>query len=208
EQVILEFGLRKPAFRIVVNTPTTLGSIGMTTGLAPSMTLGCGGYGGNITSDNITPQHLLNIKRLAYEVRSVSRTTELAPTAPAVPSLPEAPEKPASGGLDRGLLARRIETFLATRGIASAPPAEHDGRPHGQPNDTASIQPLQTPSVTPPPQAPAPVEHPVEFVCEDDVRQAVRANQRIVVNDRTIITPAARDLGVQHRVFIEAELPR
>ena len=208
EQVILEFGLRKPAFRIVVNTTTTLGSIGMTTGLAPSMTLGCGGYGGNITSDNITPQHLLNIKRLAYEVRSVSRTTELAPTAPAVPSLPEAPEKPASGGLDRGLLARRIETFLATRGIASAPPAEHDGRPHGQPNDTASIQPLQTPSVTPPPQAPAPVEHPVEFVCEDDVRQAVRANQRIVVNDRTIITPAARDLGVQHRVFIEAELPR
>src|SRR6185503_12630477 len=47
--------------------PTTLGSIGMTTGLDPSMTLGCGGYGGNITSDNISPQHLLNIKRLAYE---------------------------------------------------------------------------------------------------------------------------------------------
>ena len=31
------------------------------------MTLGCGGYGGNITSDNISPRHLLNIKRLAYE---------------------------------------------------------------------------------------------------------------------------------------------
>ena len=68
EQVILEFGLKKPAFRIVVNTPTTHGSIGLTTGLDPAMTLGCGGYGGNITSDNISPRHLLNIKRLAYEI--------------------------------------------------------------------------------------------------------------------------------------------
>jgi len=72
EQVILEFGLRKPAFRIVVNTPTTHGSIGLTTGLDPAMTLGCGGYGGNITSDNISPRHLLNVKRLAYEVTSVA----------------------------------------------------------------------------------------------------------------------------------------
>src|SRR5688572_8950453 len=68
EQVILEFGLKKPAFRIVVNSPTTHGSIGLTTGLDPAMTLGCGGYGGNITSDNISPRHLLNIKRLAYEI--------------------------------------------------------------------------------------------------------------------------------------------
>src|SRR5215472_11804453 len=68
ERVILEFGLKKPAFRIVVNSPTTLGSIGLTTGLDPAMTLGCGGYGGNITSDNISPRHLLNIKRLAYEI--------------------------------------------------------------------------------------------------------------------------------------------
>src|SRR6185369_13599767 len=74
EAVILEFGLHKPAFRIVVNTPTTHGSIGLTTGLDPAMTLGCGGFGGNITSDNISPRHLLNIKRLAYELTpTVSR---------------------------------------------------------------------------------------------------------------------------------------
>src|SRR6266446_6342215 len=66
DRVILEFGLKKPAFRICVNTPTTLGSIGLTTGLDPAMTLGCGGYGGNITSDNISPKHLLNIKRFEY----------------------------------------------------------------------------------------------------------------------------------------------
>src|SRR3954452_24150304 len=69
DDIILQFGLKKPAFRIVVNTPTTHGSIGLTTGLDPAMTLGCGGWGGNITSDNISPKHLLNIKRLAYEVR-------------------------------------------------------------------------------------------------------------------------------------------
>jgi acetaldehyde dehydrogenase (acetylating) len=57
EQVILEFGLHKPAYRICVNTPSTLGAIGLTTGLDPSMTLGCGGFGGNITSDNISPRH-------------------------------------------------------------------------------------------------------------------------------------------------------
>src|SRR5687767_12771210 len=68
DEVILQFGLKKPAYRIVVNTPTTHGSIGLTTGLDPSMTLGCGGYGGNITSDNISPRHLLNIKRVAYEL--------------------------------------------------------------------------------------------------------------------------------------------
>jgi len=76
DQIILEFGLKKPAFRIVVNSPTTFGSIGLTTGLDPAMTLGCGGYGGNITSDNISPRHLLNIKRLAYEVRSVPNRFE------------------------------------------------------------------------------------------------------------------------------------
>ena len=74
DRIILEFGLKKPAYRVVVNTPTTHGSIGLTTGLDPAMTLGCGGWGGNITSDNISPKHLLNIKRLAYELRPAKGT--------------------------------------------------------------------------------------------------------------------------------------
>ena len=61
--IIMEFGLQKPAFRIIVNSPATHGAVGFSTGLAPAMTLGCGAYGGNITSDNITPLHLINIKR-------------------------------------------------------------------------------------------------------------------------------------------------
>ncbi|MEP7117872.1 MAG: aldehyde dehydrogenase family protein, partial [Acidobacteriota bacterium] len=79
DAVILEFGLHKPAYRICVNTPTTHGSIGLTTGLDPAMTLGCGGYGGNITSDNITPRHLLNIKRVAYELRPRPGRVAMAP---------------------------------------------------------------------------------------------------------------------------------
>jgi acetaldehyde dehydrogenase (acetylating) len=68
DAVIREFALKKPVFRIVANTQSSMGATGYTTGLAPSMSLGCGAYAGNITSDNITPLHLINIKRLAYEL--------------------------------------------------------------------------------------------------------------------------------------------
>ena len=67
ERVIMAFGLEKPVFRILVNTMGTLGAIGLTTGLMPSLTLGSGGVGGAITGDNVTAYHLINIKRLAYE---------------------------------------------------------------------------------------------------------------------------------------------
>ena len=70
ENVIMQFGLEKPVFRIVANTFGTLGTTGFTTGLMPSMTLGSGGVGGAITGDNITVHHMYNTKRLAYEVRT------------------------------------------------------------------------------------------------------------------------------------------
>jgi acyl-CoA reductase-like NAD-dependent aldehyde dehydrogenase len=66
EKAILEYGAAMPACRIMVNSPTTQGAIGYTTNLFPSMTLGCGTPGGNIYSDNIGPQHLINVKRIAW----------------------------------------------------------------------------------------------------------------------------------------------
>lgn len=69
DEIIREF-IRKPVSRILVNTPASLGGIGYTTGLAPSLTLGCGTIAGSSTSDNVTPMHLINIKRLAYETSS------------------------------------------------------------------------------------------------------------------------------------------
>jgi acetaldehyde dehydrogenase (acetylating) len=71
--VIMTFAMEKPAYRILVNTPSTHGAIGFTTDLAPSLTLGCGASGGNMTSDNITPLHLINIKRLAFETHPLSK---------------------------------------------------------------------------------------------------------------------------------------
>ncbi|MSR45547.1 MAG: aldehyde dehydrogenase family protein [Planctomycetes bacterium] len=66
EKIIWEFALEKPTHRILVNTPASHGAIGYSTGLKPSLTLGCGAFGGNITSDNITAEHLLLKKRLAF----------------------------------------------------------------------------------------------------------------------------------------------
>ena len=65
ESIIQAFAIEKPVNRIILNAPTSLGAVGAATNLFPSMTLGCGSFGGNITSDNVGPQHLLNIKRLA-----------------------------------------------------------------------------------------------------------------------------------------------
>jgi acetaldehyde dehydrogenase (acetylating) len=194
DQVILEFGLHKPAFRIVVNTPTTHGSVGLSTGLDPAMTLGCGGYGGNITSDNISPRHLLNIKRLAYEVTpTVSRWDRVGnpvrtgdAIAPAGLQLPAAPRRPAPPtGISAEALSRRIDEFLGTRGFK---PVSDDG-PTGARHGSGAAS------------APTPIQAPLDFVCEDDVRRAIQAGTKLIVSERAIVTPAARDLAEQHRVL-------
>lgn len=69
ENIVMQFGLEKPAFRILVNTLGTLGSIGFTTNLDPAMTLATGGIGGGVFGDNITVRHLMNVKRVAWGVR-------------------------------------------------------------------------------------------------------------------------------------------
>jgi acetaldehyde dehydrogenase (acetylating) len=90
EEVILAFGLEKPVFRIIVNSMSALGAIGLTTNLMPSMTLGPGGAGRAITGDNITVYHMYNIKRLAYE-RHTPPPEAMAPGVSAATSA--APER-------------------------------------------------------------------------------------------------------------------
>jgi acetaldehyde dehydrogenase (acetylating) len=75
-EIIKAFALKKPASRIVVNSGTTFGGIGATTGIFPSLTLGCGSYGNNITSDNIGPQHLMNVKRVAFGIKEMNNNTK------------------------------------------------------------------------------------------------------------------------------------
>jgi acetaldehyde dehydrogenase (acetylating) len=216
EQVILEFGLHKPAFRIVVNTPTTHGSIGLSTGLDPAMTLGCGGFGGNITSDNISPKHLLNIKRVAYEMRPVTKVgaaaaegawsaagagakrefgAESASSAAPNERLPRAPAKPTPEPITADSLTRRIDSFLASRGIAGAT------SPPSVPVALPAPHAPHAPSAPAAPPAPSAPEAPWSFVCEDDVRNAVKAGTKIVIGEKTIVTPAARDAGEAAKIF-------
>lgn len=69
--VVMQFALKKPVYRLLVNTPGALGGVGVTTNLAPALTLGCGTVGKSATSDNVTPMHLINIRRVAYGSREL-----------------------------------------------------------------------------------------------------------------------------------------
>ena len=71
-EMVLKFAT-KPVFRILVNSPSSQGGVGASTALAPSFTLGSGTWGGSSTSDNVTPMHLINIKRIAYGIKDVTQ---------------------------------------------------------------------------------------------------------------------------------------
>ncbi|MDD5542109.1 MAG: acetaldehyde dehydrogenase (acetylating) [Acidobacteriia bacterium] len=178
DAVIREFALHKPVFRLVVNTLASVGAVGYTTGLFPSMTLGCGAPGGNITSDNISPMHLLNIRRVAFELR------EYQASAAHTGAL-KAPSASTELQPDRSLIANVVERFLASKGIgpaASSSPAEK--------KTLIEQRPASSPAV--------------DFVCESDVRLAVESNEKIRIHSKTLITPSARELGEIHDVFVRS----
>ena len=196
ESVVREFGLRKPAFRICVNTPAALGAVGYTTNLFPSMTLGCGAAGGNITSDNISPLHLINLKRVAYGVRDVAAPPPRVVTAAAN----------AGTGSARATIEQVVDQWLGRKGSTVPSPTVKVSQPACAPPSAlapplASFQQLE-PSK---PKVEKKEPKPVGFVCEDDVRTAILANSKITVGKKTIITPSARELGEASDVFVIAE---
>lgn len=298
---ILEFGAAMPAFRVVVNSSSVHGSIGYSTNLFPAMTLGCGAPGGNITSDNIGPLHLLNVKRVAWESRAVEHRTVPADQRMAggaiAAEVAAAPEKAAAvaagvsagkslseghspapspkdtsptatpnpayrasaaeetsttlvaaGGFDRAAIARVVASVLSAQGISrgSGPPktvpaptplaaprkdssspssiaAEIADRLFGSSAKAKDGSGLQAGSATSkgagttteavPPSAvekktapPATVNAEIQmFVSENDVRRAMTRSEKIFIGRKTILTPSARDLGLEHEVFVETE---
>ena len=106
EAVIMAFGLEKPVHRIVVNTLSSLGGTGLTTGIAPSMTLGPGGVGGAITGDNIGVRHMFTVKTIACELRPAPA----AAMAPGAPALAPAAARPAAPD---DLVERIVQRVLA-----------------------------------------------------------------------------------------------
>ncbi len=198
---VREFGQAVPAFRVCVNTSAVHGSIGYSTNLFPAMTLGCGALGGNITSDNIGPQHLMNIKRIAGESRPVEHRTipadqrmagAVAPAA-ATAQAAAAVAGAASTGLDREMIARIVERVFTQHGI-----------PRG---GELRAQPAPIPS-GPPPAQPEPSQPEIRvasFVSENDVRAAMNRKEKIFIGPKTIVTPSARELGGTHEVFVETQ---
>jgi acetaldehyde dehydrogenase (acetylating) len=106
EAVIREFGLKKPVSRLMVNAPAALAAIGAASGLAPSLTLGCGAIGHNSTSDNVGPLNLINIRRVAYGLK------ELDDLKAGLPDL-EAPAGPAAGPAAASAAGSVSEEILA-----------------------------------------------------------------------------------------------
>lgn len=124
ERVIEAFALEKPAMRIVVNTVAALGSVGMTTSLFPAMTLGPGTVGGSITSDNISPLHLLNIKRVAFETNPMNGAQ---PAARVSPPAQESSSAPSGDGswmteIEARLRDRAGSPAAGAQTVRSAPP--------------------------------------------------------------------------------------
>lgn len=165
ESAVKEYGLGVPAFRVVVNSSSVHGSIGYSTNLFPAMTLGCGSPGGNITSDNIGPQHLMNIKRVAWESRAVEHRTipasdrmgqglvggaGMTASAPreAVAAKVAAAAAGAEAGAasastpDRQTIARIVERVFTARGISrgSALKTEAPTAPEALPHHPAANQ--------------------------------------------------------------------
>ena len=252
-EAAVRFGAEMPASRITVNTPTTHGAIGFSTALPPSMTLGCGSWGGNVTSDNVSPLHLLDIKRVAFEVRpvkskrpAVSTATAATPapapaysgTAPtSTPTQPQAVSGSNAGKINREDIAAIVDRFLAGRtpeqpanearqtrqqpsGAASeieveagsmyAGPGEsrrqEETRPSGNGGRSASADSSRASSAA----GSGSTTHSangnktVDFVSEDDVRRAIQKGEKIYINAKTIITPAARDIGEPAEIFAKS----
>jgi acetaldehyde dehydrogenase (acetylating) len=178
-----EYGIRMPVSRVIVNSPSTHGAIGFTTDLEPSMTLGCGSWGGNVTSDNISPRHLMDVKRIAFETKPINQVTQ--------------PERAAARAttaqtVDRASIAALVDRFLAERHVH-----QHEQQ-HEQPKAAPPPEPL---APQPAPQV-ASNGRIYDFVCEEDVKRAIAAREKIHINSKTIITPAARDLGEAREIFV------
>ena len=125
------------------------------------MTLGCGGYGGNITKDNISPRHLLNIKARRVRGHAGDRSNACA-TGVLGLRFPRARRPPKAGVGEAGgdNFGRENDQFLP--GGARVPVAA--GRLVSPPLVSKASEG----------RAPAPVvDKPADFVCEDDVGQRV-----------------------------------
>ncbi|HEY6804415.1 MAG TPA: aldehyde dehydrogenase family protein [Pyrinomonadaceae bacterium] len=210
-EAAVQFGADMPASRITVNTPTTHGAIGFSTALPPSMTLGCGSWGGNVTSDNVGPLHLMDIKRVAFETRPVKSVRPAVSTqSVSQPVAPGGSPAIADGKINRQEIAAIVDRFLAGKGgdgaspLPKAPVVAEAGSMYTAPAAPSSAPAEKHDERPQPVKAPAPATNgkkAVDFVSEDDVRRAIQKGEKIYISAKTIITPSAHDIGDPAEVF-------
>ncbi len=217
----IAYGKQMPASRVIINSPTTHGAIGFSTDLAPSMTLGCGSWGGNVTSDNVSPHHLMDIKRVAFETKPVGsvqsskfKVQSSSESQISNGGLPGEIQKPMIENrqtVKREEIAALVDKFLRNK-IAEMPeevqspkskiqsPIEttnnqttaSNGEAKTIIHQIANVETGNTNGTKP---------KAVDFVSEDDVKKAVETGEKIYVSAKTIITPSARDLGEEKEIF-------
>jgi hypothetical protein len=209
-EAAIKYGTKMPASRVIINSPTTHGAIGFSNALPPSMTLGCGSWGGNVTSDNISPIHLMDIKRVAFETKPVSRQPLVINRQPLTAVLSSNSEQRITNQkkIKREEIAALVDNFLRSK-IADTPAevtnanldTEIASRQSPVADQNASpvktiIHELKTESATNGAKPKA-----VDFVSETEVRAAIENGEKIYVTAKTIITPSARDLGEEKEIF-------
>jgi hypothetical protein len=96
---------------------------------------------------------------------------------------------------DRSDIAAAVERYLARRSVTSSIVT----------SSAVTSSSMNTPSSAsatpaPPPAAAEPTL--VDFVCEDDVRQAIRDSRKIFIGPKAIVTPSARDLAGPHDILV------
>ncbi len=204
----IAYGAQMPASRVVINSPTTHGAIGFSTALPPSMTLGCGSWGGNVTSDNVSPIHLLDIKRVAFETKSVgSRQSAIGSKSQITDyKLQSEDQKPKTKDQrpKREEIAAIVDKFLSKKlseTVGSRESRVESLKTEDQKPKTES--PMKTIIHELRPQSSANGEKPqaVDFVSETDVRNAIEKGEKIYITPKTILTPSARDLGEEKEIF-------
>ena len=201
----IRYGAQMPASRVVINSPTTHGAIGFSTDLSPSMTLGCGSWGGNVTSDNVSPIHLMDIKRVAFETKAVSSKAQISDFR-FQNEVQKTKREEIAAIVDKFLSQKLSEPSVLAGGSAVAensspltakPPANADG----------SDNPVKTIIHELKPQSSANGAKPaaVDFVSETNVRTAVEKGEKIYITAKTILTPSARDLGEEKEIFVKIQ---
>jgi len=118
QQRVAEFGNRMKTARILINTPASQGGIGdlYNFKLAPSLTLGCGSWGGNSISENVGPKHLINRKTVAKRAENMMWHKLPKSIYFRRGSLPIALEEVATNGAKRAFIV--TDRFLFNQGYA------------------------------------------------------------------------------------------